>query len=87
MTHATHSGWDHFNGGPWECTLPVPKNWEQVKKSEKTKTGDKCIVVIVPEKPLRNTGKSHKIKGKWEPISEELIGYSVWKFNAVIRLK
>jgi hypothetical protein len=77
---AKYEGWDHGNGGPWECILPVPKGWTQIK-SGKTKIGDKCMCLTVHQ--LKHRGKSNKVKGHWEKV--KYIDETVTHFRAVIR--
>ena len=85
MSDLTYGGWDHFNGGPWECMLPLPQGWRPIKKSGKTKIGDKCMVLIVPKRTLKNNGKRHKIKGKWELVTDDNVGHPVKRFRVIIR--
>lgn len=76
-------GWDHGNGGPWICSLSLPKGWRKVFRG-KTRDGDKCMVLIVPKRRLKH-GKTHKIPGRWEAVKSKNQEVPVSSFRAVIR--
>ncbi len=78
MKKITYSGY-------WECTLPIPKGWEEVKEGF-TKKNDKCMVLIMPKKALKR-GEDHNIKGKWKVIKSKYIYSGVFVFRAIIRKK
>jgi len=82
--HITYKGWDHGNGGQWQCTLAIPQGWSQVKDGE-TLSGDKCMMPEVPEKTLKHGDIPNKIDGRWEPVEADNVGRCVGDFRAIIR--